>query len=35
VFNSYLSAANQALQQSYVPAGMSEYIRQYFSQLNP
>ena len=35
VFNSYLSAANQALQQSYVPAAMSEYIKQYFSQLNP
>jgi septal ring factor EnvC (AmiA/AmiB activator) len=35
VYNSYLSAANQALQQSYVPAAMSEYIRQYFSQLNP
>lgn len=35
VFNNYLSAANQALQQSYVPAGMSDYIRQYFSQLNP
>jgi uncharacterized protein YfcZ (UPF0381/DUF406 family) len=35
VFFNYLSAANLALQQSYVPAELSEYIRQYFSQLNP
>lgn len=35
VFLDYLSAANQALGQSYVPAGMSEFIRQYFSRLNP
>lgn len=35
VFNNYLSAANQALGQSYIPAGMTDYIRQYFSQLNP
>jgi hypothetical protein len=35
VFYDYLSAANQALGQSYIPAGMSDYIRQYFSQLNP
>lgn len=35
VFFNYLSAANLALQQSYVPADLSEYIRRYFSQLNP
>jgi hypothetical protein len=35
VFYNYLSAANQALGQSYIPSSLSEYVRQYFSQLNP
>jgi hypothetical protein len=35
VFNTYLSAANQALGNNYIPAGMTDFVRQYFSQLNP
>lgn len=35
VFYTYLNAANQALQQSYIPAALQEYIRQYFSRLEP
>ena len=28
-------AANQAIEQSYIPPGMKDYIREYFSQLEP
>jgi len=34
-YYSYLNAANQAMQQSYIPAGLQAYVRQYFSQLEP
>ena len=35
VYQSYRDAANQAVDQSYVPAGLKDYIREYFSQLEP
>ena len=35
VYYTYLNAANQALQQSYIPAGLQEYVRLYFSLLEP
>jgi len=35
VYYLYFNAANQAMQQSYIPPGMLDYIRQYFSQLQP
>ncbi len=35
VYYQYLSAANQAVEQGYIPAGLSEYIRLYFSSLEP
>ncbi len=35
VYYQYLSAANQAVEQGYIPAGLSEYIRRYFSSLEP
>jgi chemotaxis protein histidine kinase CheA len=35
VYFQYLSAANQAMQQSYIPANLMEYVRLYFSSLEP
>ncbi|MBW4439242.1 MAG: hypothetical protein KME04_19030 [Pleurocapsa minor GSE-CHR-MK-17-07R] len=35
VFNSYANAANQALQNNYVPLGMRDIIRDYFASLEP
>jgi hypothetical protein len=35
VYQSYVDAANQAMEQSYIPPGMRDYIRDYFSQLEP
>lgn len=35
VYQNYLDAANQAMQQSYIPPGLQDYIKQYFSQLEP
>ena len=31
----YLNAANQAMQQTYIPASLLAYVRQYFTQLEP
>ena len=35
VFSSYLDSANQAMDQSYIPSGLKDYVRQYFSELEP
>lgn len=35
VYQTYLEAANQTIDQSYIPPGMRDYIREYFSQLEP
>jgi hypothetical protein len=35
VFYDYLDAANQAIEQSYIPSGLKDYVRDYFSQLEP
>jgi len=35
VFQTYRDAANQAIDQSYIPPGLKDYIRDYFSQLEP
>jgi hypothetical protein len=35
VFYSYLNAANQAMENSYIPSAMLDYVRQYFTQLEP
>lgn len=35
VYYSYLNAANQAMQQGYIPASLADFIRAYFSQLEP
>ena len=35
VYFQYLTAANQAMQQSYIPANLMEYVRLYFSSLEP
>jgi hypothetical protein len=35
VFFTYLNAANQTMQQSYIPTDLLEYVRLYFSQLEP
>lgn len=35
VFQSYLNTANEAMDQSYVPEDIKEYVRSYFSQLEP
>jgi hypothetical protein len=35
VYYDYLDAANQAVEQSYIPAGLKDYVRAYFSQLEP
>jgi hypothetical protein len=35
VYHQYLDAANQAMERTYVPPGLQEYVRAYFSQLEP
>jgi hypothetical protein len=35
VFFNYLNAVNQTIQQSYIPADLLDYVRLYFSQLEP
>lgn len=35
VYQQYMNAANQAMEQSYVPAHLKDYVRSYFSQLEP
>ncbi|UCC64463.1 MAG: hypothetical protein JSV36_05230 [Anaerolineae bacterium] len=35
VYYVYLDAANQAMERSYIPAGLRDYVREYFSQLEP
>ncbi|MEZ4640076.1 MAG: hypothetical protein R2856_34820 [Caldilineaceae bacterium] len=35
VYGTYIDAANQALEREAIPAGMEEYVRGYFSQLEP
>jgi hypothetical protein len=35
VYGSYLDSANQALAREPIPAGLQEYVRDYFSQLEP
>lgn len=34
-YYNYLDTANQAIEQSYIPAGLKDYVREYFSQLEP
>lgn len=35
VFQAYKDAAGQAIDQSYIPPGLKDYIREYFTQLEP
>lgn len=35
VYQQYVDAANQAVEQSFVPPGLKDYIRAYFTQLQP
>ena len=35
VFYNYLDTANQAIENSYIPNGLKDYVRDYFSQLEP
>ena len=35
VYYEYLDAATRAMEQAYVPTGLREYVREYFSQLEP
>jgi hypothetical protein len=35
VFGDYQDAANEALQDDYIPLGLKGYIRDYFSSLEP
>ena len=35
VYYNYLDSANQAIEQSYIPTGLKDYVREYFSQLEP
>lgn len=35
VFGDYRNAANEALQDDYIPLGLKGYIRDYFSSLEP
>jgi hypothetical protein len=35
VFYNYLDTANQAIEDSYIPNGLKDYVRDYFSQLEP
>ncbi len=35
VYYTYLDTANQTLERSYIPTGLKDYVRAYFSQLEP
>jgi len=35
VFYEYMDAADQAMERTYVPSGLQEYVREYFSRLEP
>ena len=35
VYYSYLDAANQAVERSYIPSGLKEYVKEYFARLEP
>lgn len=35
VYQSYFDAANQAVEQSSIPQGLKDYVREYFTQLQP
>lgn len=35
VYYTYLDAANQTMERSYIPSGLKDYVREYFSQLEP
>jgi hypothetical protein len=35
VYQSYAESASRAMDQSYIPPGLKDYIREYFSQLEP
>ena len=35
VYQTYLEAANQAMEQSYIPPALREYVRAYFAGLEP
>jgi hypothetical protein len=35
VFYNYLDTANQAIENSYIPNGLKDYVRDYFSELEP
>ncbi len=35
VYYSYLDAANQTMERSHIPSGLQDYVREYFSQLEP
>jgi hypothetical protein len=35
VYYEYLDAASQAMDQAAIPAGLRDYVRDYFSQLEP
>jgi hypothetical protein len=35
VFYTYMDAANQAIEQSYIPNSLKDFVREYFSQLEP
>jgi hypothetical protein len=35
VFQSYLDSASQAIEQTYIPSGLKDYVREYFSNLEP
>jgi hypothetical protein len=35
VYYDYLDAAHQTMERSYIPSGLKDYVREYFSQLEP
>jgi hypothetical protein len=35
VYYEYLDAANQFIENSYIPSGLKDYVRDYFSNLEP
>ena len=35
VYYGYLDSAHQVMEQSYIPSGLKDYVREYFSQLEP
>ena len=35
VYYTYVEAANQVIEQSYIPSGLKDYVREYFSNLEP